>query len=638
MRIVSDFREAMWGVLQQGVSTLDVDFVAYAGEHFDRLLANAATPAFRARAARGRGGLSRRRAAMDQARVVVIGGGITGCSVAYHLAAGRLDGRPARREGPADRRLDLPGGRPRHRLQPVVDDDALPPLQHRAVQPLGVFERVGSLRLASSRDQLLELRADRQPGPGDRARRRSVISAEEARRLMPAISPDDALRRGLAARRRPPRPAHGDPCRRRGRPGARRPDPDRGAGDRVRARPAPEVPAAPDRRRPDRDRARRQRGRHLGAAGRCDGRRLHPVDAGRSPAHRSACRRRLRAATRHAAASATRTTSSTARASTAGCSSAATRRTRTVRWMDGVPWEHAAPSLPPDFERFGPLMGGAIRRFPFLADAEVDPPRLPPRRDDPGREPAAGPAARCRAGSGSPPASRSTASAAPAGSAGRWPAGSRRANRASTSSPTERGGSAVRTATRPSWRLARETYSDYYRLRYPFDADVAGRPRRLSALHGRLQEAGRGLRDQGRLGAGRLPRARARLAAGRTRPGGLGLESRPWFERVVAEGRAVRERAGMIDLSSFGKIASTGPGALGLLQRVAANDVDRPVGAVVYSQFLDERGGMVADVTMTRLADDRFRVVTGAGSWPATWAGSDCTRCARTSAGRRSAT
>jgi thiamine kinase-like enzyme len=46
MRVVSDFREAMWGVLQQGISTLDVDFVAYAGEHFDRLLGHAATPAF----------------------------------------------------------------------------------------------------------------------------------------------------------------------------------------------------------------------------------------------------------------------------------------------------------------------------------------------------------------------------------------------------------------------------------------------------------------------------------------------------------------------------------------------------------------------------------------------------------------
>jgi thiamine kinase-like enzyme len=46
MRTVSDFREAMWGVLQQGISTLDVDFVAYAGEHFDRLLRGATTPAF----------------------------------------------------------------------------------------------------------------------------------------------------------------------------------------------------------------------------------------------------------------------------------------------------------------------------------------------------------------------------------------------------------------------------------------------------------------------------------------------------------------------------------------------------------------------------------------------------------------
>ncbi len=46
MRVVSDFREAMWGVLQQGISTLDVDFAAYAGEHFDRLLSNASRPAF----------------------------------------------------------------------------------------------------------------------------------------------------------------------------------------------------------------------------------------------------------------------------------------------------------------------------------------------------------------------------------------------------------------------------------------------------------------------------------------------------------------------------------------------------------------------------------------------------------------
>jgi 4-methylaminobutanoate oxidase (formaldehyde-forming) len=59
----------------------------------------------------------------------------------------------------------------------------------------------------------------------------------------------------------------------------------------------------------------------------------------------------------------------------------------------------------------------------------------------------------------------------------------------------------------------------------------------------------------------------------------------PWFERVGEEFRAVRERVGLIDLSSFGKIEVDGPGATGLLQRACANDIDRAPGSVVYSQF-----------------------------------------------------
>jgi 4-methylaminobutanoate oxidase (formaldehyde-forming) len=82
---------------------------------------------------------------------------------------------------------------------------------------------------------------------------------------------------------------------------------------------------------------------------------------------------------------------------------------------------------------------------------------------------------------------------------------------------------------------------------------------------------------------------------------------------VGEEHRAVRERVGIIDLTSFGKIEVSGPGALALLQRAAANDVDRPVGSAIYTQLLDSNGGVVADVTATRLADDRFRVLTGAG-------------------------
>ena len=69
MRVVSDFREAMWGVLQQGISTLDVDFVAYAGEHFDRLRVERLDAGVRAGAPRGRG-LTQGRAARRSARSV----------------------------------------------------------------------------------------------------------------------------------------------------------------------------------------------------------------------------------------------------------------------------------------------------------------------------------------------------------------------------------------------------------------------------------------------------------------------------------------------------------------------------------------------------------------------------------------
>lgn len=76
----------------------------------------------------------------------------------------------------------------------------------------------------------------------------------------------------------------------------------------------------------------------------------------------------------------------------------------------------------------------------------------------------------------------------------------------------------------------------------------------------------------------------------------------------------MRERAGLFDLSSFGKILVEGADAVQLLDRAAANRVDVPVGRVVYTQFLDPRGGIVADVTVTHLAAERFRVITGAAA------------------------
>jgi 4-methylaminobutanoate oxidase (formaldehyde-forming) len=93
----------------------------------------------------------------------------------------------------------------------------------------------------------------------------------------------------------------------------------------------------------------------------------------------------------------------------------------------------------------------------------------------------------------------------------------------------------------------------------------------------------------------------------------FGFKKPPYFERLADEHRAFRERVGIIDMSSFGKVEITGPGALALLERVAGNLIDRPVGSVIYTQLLERDGGIAADVTITRLARDHFRLITGAG-------------------------
>jgi 4-methylaminobutanoate oxidase (formaldehyde-forming) len=83
--------------------------------------------------------------------------------------------------------------------------------------------------------------------------------------------------------------------------------------------------------------------------------------------------------------------------------------------------------------------------------------------------------------------------------------------------------------------------------------------------------------------------------------------------RIEAEHHAVRGAAGLIDMSSFSKFEITGPGALPLLQRLAGADLDVPPGKIVYTQLLNARGGIEADVTITRLGEDEFYLVTGSG-------------------------
>ena len=90
-------------------------------------------------------------------------------------------------------------------------------------------------------------------------------------------------------------------------------------------------------------------------------------------------------------------------------------------------------------------------------------------------------------------------------------------------------------------------------------------------------------------------------------------DSRWWSPIINAEHLAMRDRAGIVDLSAFVILDVTGPGAAAYLERLAVNRVDVPPGKTVYTPLLNGAGGILADLTIMRLAHDRFRVVTGGG-------------------------
>ncbi len=284
-----------------------------------------------------------------------------------------------------------------------------------------------------------------------------------------------------------------------------------------------------------------------------------------------------------------------------------------ARWIDGVPWDHAGTSLPPDQARFEPLLAGAARRFPFAHEAGIVKLVCHPDAMTPDAGPLVGPV----------PGVRGLFMAAGLSLNGFGGAGGigRSIAELVTGAETEldlypyrpwRFGPVHRDFSYAA-ELAREAYKYYYYLRYPLDSDEWGRPRRTSALHTRMQDLGAvfGVKH-GWERPDYFDPARPWRRAGADQRG-FGFRRPPYFEQLAEEHRAFRERVGIIDMSSFGKVEITGSGALPLLERVAGNLIDRPVGSVVYTQLLERDGGIAADVTITRIAPDHFRLVTGAG-------------------------
>jgi len=154
-----------------------------------------------------------------------------------------------------------------------------------------------------------------------------------------------------------------------------------------------------------------------------------------------------------------------------------------------------------------------------------------------------------------------------------------------------------------------ESYSRYYAIHYPIEELRSGRGGRRSPLYQTL--AAEGAVFGSRFG---WERPNWFAPSGAAAKDERAFETRPnWFPHVGREHAAARDRVVLIDQSSFSKFEVSGPRAFETLQRIAANNLDNPPGAAVYTQLCNARGGIEADLTIIRAAEDRFYIVTGSG-------------------------
>ncbi|MCB1445265.1 MAG: FAD-dependent oxidoreductase, partial [Rhizobiaceae bacterium] len=160
------------------------------------------------------------------------------------------------------------------------------------------------------------------------------------------------------------------------------------------------------------------------------------------------------------------------------------------------------------------------------------------------------------------------------------------------------------------WVLDRtlEAYGKHYTIAFPHEEYESGRPRVVSPLYERLKKHGAVFGSK--LG---WERPNWFAPAGMEAKDIYSMERQNWFSAVGEEHRHVREAVGIFDQSSFSKYEMTGPDALKALDWICANDVGKPVGRLTYTQLLNTRGGIEADLTVARLADETFYIVTGTG-------------------------
>ena len=153
-----------------------------------------------------------------------------------------------------------------------------------------------------------------------------------------------------------------------------------------------------------------------------------------------------------------------------------------------------------------------------------------------------------------------------------------------------------------------EAYGKHYAMAWPHEEHESGRPLRVSPLYQRLK-------DQGACFGSKLGWERPNwFAPEGTEPKDIYTYGRQnWFDAVGDEHRAARERVVIFDQTSFAKFLLVGKDAEAALSWICANDVAKAPGSLIYTQMLNRRGGIECDLTVSRLAQDRYYIVTGTG-------------------------
>lgn len=159
-----------------------------------------------------------------------------------------------------------------------------------------------------------------------------------------------------------------------------------------------------------------------------------------------------------------------------------------------------------------------------------------------------------------------------------------------------------------------EALGHTYAMHWPFYQYETARDLWRSPLHEELLQQGACFGE-----VGGFERANWFARDGATAQYEYSYRRQNWFEFYAAEHLAMRESVGVYDISSFGKFEVTGSGALATLQYLSCANIDVPAGKVVYTQWLNERGGIEADLTIARVAEDIFHVITGIGSLNRDW-------------------